>query len=190
MKEIEPRGGLVLSPIPWIRQWQVFNVSLTIVFAFPHRELNLKVRSRWPDIKAISTDVSFILSSSKKFRGKECIPVGCVPNAAVAVYWGDICLSACWVWAWTPLPEARPLNFSLGCGPGDPPQGQTLQLPPWVWAWRPPQARSLNSPLGVGLKTAPQARPLYLHPECGPGDLQGMLGYYHPPPCGQNDRHV
>ena len=44
--------------------------------------------------------------------------------------------------------------------------------PPWVWAWRPLQARPLNFPLG-----------------CGPGDLQGMLGYhlqcmleYHPPP--------
>ena len=28
-----------------------------------------------------------------------------------------------------------PLNFPLGCGPGpDPPQ-----LPPWLWAWRPPK---------------------------------------------------
>ena len=35
--------------------------------------------------------------------------------------------------------------------------------PPWVWALRPHQARPLNFP-----------------PGCGPGDLQGMLGY-HPP---------
>ena len=66
------------------------------------------------------------------------------------------------VWDWRPP----------GFGPGDPlgvgletPTGQTPQLPPWVWAWRPPPpARPLNFPLG-----------------CGPGDLQGMLGY-HPPP--------
>ena len=43
------------------------------------------------------------------------------------------------------------------CGLGDP--------SPQVWAWRPLQARPLNFPI-----------------ECGPGDLQGMLGY-HPPPC-------
>ena len=42
---------------------------------------------------------------------QECIPVGCVPPAAVAVCWGSVCLSACWdtppspqVWAWTPAP--------------------------------------------------------------------------------------
>ena len=35
------------------------------------------------------------------------------------------------------------------CGPGDPP-GQTPQLPPWVWAWRPPPpGRPLNLPLWV-----------------------------------------
>ena len=60
-----------------------------------------------------------------------------------------------WVWAWKP-PQARPLNFPPpGCGPGDPPPGQT-QLPPWVWAWRP--ARYAGIP--------------------PPGYLQGMLGYY------------
>ena len=105
---------------------------------------------------------------------QECIPVGCVPPAVVAVHGG--CLSQCLgyttppgvgletpqVWAWNiPLVWAwRP----PGCGPGDPPRcgpedpltpscgpgdlplgvgletppGQTPQLPPWVWAWRPP----------------------------------------------------
>ena len=88
------------------------------------------------------------------------------------------------VWAWRPP----------GCGPGDPPH-QTPQLPPWVWAWRPPrpdhstspwvwawrpfQPRPQNFPLGVGLETPPpRARPLNLPPGCGPGDLQGMLGYH------------
>ena len=42
------------------------------------------------------------------------------------------------------------------------PPGQTPQLPPWVWAWRPPlPARPLNFPFG-----------------CGPGNLQDMLGYH------------
>ena len=27
---------------------------------------------------------------------KECIPVGCVPPAAVAVSWEGVCLNACW----------------------------------------------------------------------------------------------
>ena len=81
------------------------------------------------------------------------------------------------VWAWTPP----------WCGPGDPPgvnletpSGQTPQLSPWVWTWKPPQARLLNFPAG-----------------CGPGDLQGMLGYhlpcmlvYLPPVNRMNDRHV
>ena len=46
--------------------------------------------------------------------------------------------------------------------------------PPQVWAW--------GSPLGVGLETPPPARPLKLPLECGPGNLQGMLGYQPPPP--------
>ena len=49
---------------------------------------------------------------------QECIPVGCVPPAAVAVG-GRGAL------------DQIPFNFPLGCGPGrDPPQ-----FPPWVWAW-------------------------------------------------------
>ena len=54
-----------------------------------------------------------------------------------------------------------------------------LGYTPWVWAWRPPLAR-----------------PLKLPPGCGPGDLQGMLGYHlqgmlgYPPPCEQNHGHV
>ena len=69
-----------------------------------------------------------------------------------------------------------------------------------------------TSPLGVVLETAPLARPLNSPPPgCGPGNLQGMLGYQPPlrpvaghagippamhaeipppPPRGQNDRHV
>ena len=75
------------------------------------------------------------------------------------------------VWAWR----------SPGCEPGDPPEcgsgdppGETPQLLPWVWAWKPGRHAGIPPP----------------------GDLlQGMLGYhmqcmlgYHPPPC--TDRHV
>ena len=45
----------------------------------------------------------------------------------------------------------------MGVGLETPLPGQTSQLPPWVWAWRPPRARPLNFP-----------------PGCGPGDLQDM----------------
>ena len=126
-------------------------------------------------------------------KKQECIPVGCVPPAAVAVSWG-VCLSACWdtlpwVWAWRPpqvwarkSPPGLGLETPLGvgwrppwvwvwrppgCGPGDPPSVglETPQVSPWVWAWKP-------------------ARHAWIHPH---GDLQGMLGYhlqamlgYHP----------
>ena len=50
-----------------------------------------------------------------------------------------------------------------------------------------PPGVGLETPLGVGLET-PQARLLNFPLGCGPGDLQGMLGYhlqcmlgYHPP---------
>ena len=57
-------------------------------------------------------------------------------------------------------PEQTPLGVGLETPWPDPPQ-----LPPWLWAWRPPGQIPLNFPLG-----------------CGPGNLQGMLGYHIPPP--------
>ena len=132
---------------------------------------------------------------------QECIPVGCVLPAAVAVCWGGgVCLSACW-----DTPRCGPGNPpSVGletplCGPGDPPgcgletpPGHTPQLPSLGCGPRDPQARPLNFPLG-----------------CGPEDLQGMLGYHPwrlarhagippavyagippPLPCEQNDRQL
>ena len=91
---------------------------------------------------------------------QECIPVGCILSAAVAIcWWGGrvVCLSECWdlpplgsgpgppglglytplVWAWTPR-----------CGPGTP-LVRSPQPTPWVWAWRPP-VRPPNLPTGCG----------------------------------------
>ena len=87
---------------------------------------------------------------------QECIPVGCVPPAAVAVGgWGSVSVHA------GMHPPGVGLETPLGCGPGDPPRcgpgdhpgvdlettpgfgletphpSQTPQLPPWVWAWKP-----------------------------------------------------
>ena len=87
----------------------------------------------------------------------------------------------------TPLEQAPP-----GCGPGDPPARSTStsplgvgletpqpdppQLPPWVWAWRPPLARSPStSPLGVGLETC---KACWDTPPPTGDLLQGMLGYH------------
>ena len=73
---------------------------------------------------------------------QECIPVGCVLPAAVAIR--GVCLSACWdtpwVWAWRP-PRCV-TGDPLGCGPGDTPRCGP------------------GDPLGVGLETVPLVRPL------------------------------
>ena len=69
--------------------------------------------------------------------GQECIPVGCVLPAALAIH-GEVCLSACWDTQPTP---GVGLEIPLGMG---------LETP-WVWAWRP--LRPLSFPLGVGLET-------------------------------------
>ena len=53
---------------------------------------------------------------------QECIPVGCVPPAAVAVCWGGLpqCVlgSPLRVWAWRP-PRLDPSTSPPGCEPGD-----------------------------------------------------------------------
>ena len=69
-----------------------------------------------------------------------------------------------------------------GCGPGDTPLGVGLEThPPGVCLENPPRPDPSTSPLGVGLET-PLDRPLNIPPGCGPGNLQGMLGYHPPTP--------
>ena len=77
---------------------------------------------------------TFYYLSGENSHEEECIPVGCVPSAAVAVCWG-VCLSAC-----------------VLCGPG----------PPQAWAWRPPWPDPQPSP-GYG-PGDPPARPPNLSP--------------------------
>ena len=101
---------------------------------------------------------------------QECIPVGCIPPAAVAVCWG-VYLSAYWetpwLCAWNP-PPSDGLETPLRCGPGDP-QGKTPQLPPGVgletppgqtpqllacvWVWRPARHAGIPLPSPVDRQT-------------------------------------
>ena len=110
------------------------------------------------------------------------------------------------VWVWrpqhpgvgleTPPPRCGSEDPPPRCGPGGCPQARPLNFPwvwawrpprpdsstfPWVWGWRPPlQARPLNFPSGCGAGDPPSGQTPQ-PPWCGPGDLQGMLGYYPPP---------
>ena len=66
-------------------------------------------------------------------------------------------------------------------GPGDPPPARPLNLPPWVWAWRPPWPDLSTSPRvwawrpsRPDLSTSP--------PGYGPGDPPGQTS--QPPPLG------
>ena len=59
----------------------------------------------------------FYLFTGKQNTQQECIPVGCVPPAAVAVCWG--------------------VSASVHAGIHTTP-GVCLETPPQVWAWRPP----------------------------------------------------
>ena len=54
-------------------------------------------------------------------------------------------------------PGQIPLNFPVGCVPGDPPRPDPPKLHPWVWAWKPAKHAGIPPP---------------------PDLLQGMLGYH------------
>ena len=126
---------------------------------------------------------------------QECIPIGCVPPAAVAVTGG----------LHTPPPRADtpPAGTPLEQAP-TPPE----QAPPPLLA-RSPSTSSLGvgldqipstSPLAVGLDQIPLNFPLGCGPGdpppsqiplnfllgCGPGNLQGMLGYHPPRPASRH----
>ena len=110
---------------------------------------------RWVSLLP-SINKSQVRFSDKRTK-QECIPVGCVPPAAVAVCWRGVCLSACWNTHTHPGVGLETLET--------PSPSQTPQPPSWVLAWRPPRPDLSTST-----------------PGCGAGDLQGMLGYQPPPP--------
>ena len=93
--------------------------------------------------------------TKQKNQEQECIPVGCVPPTAVAISWGG-------------LPQCMLGYTTLGVGLANP--------PPQVWAWRPSECGPGKTPQ-VWAWRPPMARPLKLSLGCGPGNLQGMLGY-------------
>ena len=69
-------------------------------------------------------------------KKQECIPVGCVPPAAVAGWVSTSVHGGIPPGCGPEDPQARPLIFVLGCAPGDPPD---VGLECQVWAWRHPQ---------------------------------------------------
>ena len=131
---------------------------------------------------------------------QECIPVGCVLAAAVAIGGVPQCMLGYtpWVWAWRPHPPGVALETpkvwvwrSPRCEPGEPPRCGPAD-PPRCGPGDPARPDPSASALGVGLEPPSPARPLNFPPGCGPGNLQGMLGYhpqdllqgmlgYHPP---------
>ena len=78
---------------------------------------------------------------------------------------GGVYLGACW--------DTPP----LGVGLETPSPSVDLETP-WVGAWRPLQPDPSTSPPGCGSGDPHLARPLNLPLWCGPGYLQGMLGYH------------
>ena len=118
-----------------------------------HRSLLIR---RYPQQESWKTSKQTLINLKQ-----ECIPVGCVPPAAVAV-WG-VCLSACWdtppwVWAWRPSLGVVLYMTLLGVGLEAPwvwawrPLWPDPSTSPWVWAWRPPSQTPQPAPLGVGLE--------------------------------------
>ena len=88
-------------------------------------------------------------------KQQECIPVGCIPSAAVAISPGGVCLSACWdtnpskqtPQEQTPPPEQTPQSRHP---PGADPSEQTPSIP----QSRPPRADTLR-----GADTPPEQMP-------------------------------
>ena len=103
---------------------------------------------------------------------QECIPVGCVPSAAVAVCWGGggVCLSACWdTHTHTRPGPGHPLGLGLDTSQADTPScGQTDTCKTRMHSSRMHNAHSSShllggvclsacwdTPQGVGLETPP-----------------------------------
>ena len=90
---------------------------------------------------------------------QECIPVGCVPPAAVAVCLGEGVSASVHagihlilaVDLETPIPGVG-LETPSGCGPGIPPWPDTPNLPAGSRPGIPP-SQNANLPLGLGLDT-------------------------------------
>ena len=120
---------------------------------------------------------------------QECIPVGCIPPAAVAIM-GGLHMPLLpgsrppWsrhppgadppqVWAWRPplgqIPSTSPWVWTWR-----PPWPDPLQLPPWVWAWKPTRHAGIPPPLETCCKAC--------------WDTKGVLDT--PPPREQNHRQL
>ena len=98
------------------------NVEFTIYVI--QKNINENLRIRPANHKAMGSMLtSNSGQTSREVSGislskQECIPVGCVPSAALAVCRAGVCLSACWdtppTWTWTPPVSA---SGPRGCIP-------------------------------------------------------------------------
>ena len=162
-------GNLHLKSWIWKKLWKCIKLALcqttyhfNISFSIAMRSSSgiVELRSVCPVKLLHNLNSEFDNTSEDKKTKQECIPVGCIPPAAVAVTGGEGPTHS-------PL-EQTPWNRH------PPPQS------------RHPLARSPStSPLAVGLDQIPLNFPL----GCGPGNLQGMLEY-HPPPRRPAARHA
>ena len=109
-----------------------------------------------PDFHSDGLKMSWNVCVKNDQKVQECIPVGCVPPAAVAVTGGSPHTPSRHPPEQIPPEQAPPeqtpprqipLNCPLRCGPGpDPPQ-----LPPWVWAWKPARHARISVAMHAGI---------------------------------------
>ena len=163
-------GFVCLWCVPTLKALHLKNSSVR-----KHWQKSGGSRIFWHTVTKTGWNLSYQnFQQNKNSSKQECIPVGCVPPAAVAVCWGIVCISACWdtpprAWAWTP-PELWATPPGLGLDPPgvglDTPIHVGLDPParpptsPWVWALDPPD-QTPNLPLGSGPRHPPARPPTF-----------------------------
>ena len=128
-----------------VKWWQLdmFKLSSSLVLYKKWHKGNCCCKHSWILIFFYKLKVSIT---------QECIPVGCVPPAAVAVPGGSTQPPP---GAEPPPPQGVGLETSLARSPSTSPLGVGLEtpqpdppnLPPWVWAWKPARHAGIPPPL-------------------------------------------
>ena len=178
--------------------WEVPYLSYVHSYCSRERPKHLKCEKH----SGFSKDWFFVKFDQKLILRPECIPVGCVPPVAVpGSPHNPLPLGVDLETAPARSPSTSPLGVGLETPLARSPSTSTLgvgletpwpdppQLPPWVWTWRPPWPDPPQLPSWVWTWRSPLPDPPKLPLGCGPGNLQGMLGY-HPPVNRMTDRQV